>query len=108
MARALGRPGEVTLDAALERVELYGFEDVPTRNMSAGQQRRLALARLLVTGATLWLLDEPFTSLDVHGIRLVEQLFEEHTAQGGMLALTSHHAVNLSEGAAVQRINLSA
>jgi len=108
MARALGRPSDITLDAALERVELYGFEDVPTRNMSAGQQRRLALARLLVTGATLWLLDEPFTSLDVHGIQLVEQLFEQHTARGGMLALTSHHAVNLHNDAAVQRINLSA
>lgn len=107
MARALGRPNDIGLDAALDRVELGGFEDVPTRNLSAGQQRRLALARLLVTDTTLWLLDEPFTSLDVHGILVIEQLLERHTARGGMLAVTSHHAVNLHD-TPVQRINLSA
>jgi heme exporter protein A len=107
MARAMGRTGALSVDAALERVDLYGFEDVLTRNLSAGQQRRLALARLLVTDATLWILDEPFTSLDVHGIRVVEELLEAHTREGGMLAVTSHHAVNLN-GTPVQRINLSA
>ena len=106
MARALGRPGALSPDAALERVDLYGFEDSLTRTLSAGQQRRLALARLLVTDATLWILDEPFTSLDVHGIRVVEELLEAHTRAGGMLAVTSHHAVNLN-GTPVQRINLS-
>lgn len=106
VARALGRPSETTLEAALARVDLYGFEDVPTRNLSAGQQRRLALARLLVTDATLWILDEPFTSLDVHGIRVIEELLEAHTQRGGMLAVTSHHAVNLPE-TTVHRINLS-
>ena len=78
-----------------------------TRNLSAGQQRRLALARLLVTESVLWILDEPFTSLDVHGIQVIEALLEAHTAKGGMLAVTSHHAVNLNS-TAVQRINLSA
>ena len=107
MARALGRPNDITLDAALEKVDLFGFEDVPTRNLSAGQQRRLALARLLVTDTTLWILDEPFTSLDVHGIKVIEELLESHTAAGGMLAVTSHHAVNLPN-TPVQRINLSA
>ena len=107
MARALGRASDITLQQALEKVELYGFEDVPTRNLSAGQQRRLALARLLVTDAELWILDEPFTSLDVHGIELIEQLLAQHTAAGGMLAVTSHHVVNL-DGSRVQRINLSA
>jgi len=107
MARALGRPGAVTPQEALEKVDLYGFEDTLTRNLSAGQQRRLALARLLVTDATLWILDEPFTSLDVHGIRVVEELLEAHTRAGGMLAVTSHHTVNL-DGTTVHRINLSA
>ena len=107
MARALGRPNDLKLDAALEKVDLFGFEDVPTRNLSAGQQRRLALARLLVTDTTLWILDEPFTSLDVHGIKVIEELLESHTAGGGMLAVTSHHAVNL-KNTSVQRINLSA
>ena len=107
MARALGRPNETSFEAALARVDLSGFEDVPTRNLSAGQQRRLALARLLVTDATLWILDEPFTSLDVHGIQVIEELLDAHTQRGGMLAVTSHHAVNLHR-ATVHRINLSA
>ncbi len=106
MARALGRPNDMTLEAALEKVDLSGFEDVLTRNLSAGQQRRLALARLLVTDTVLWILDEPFTSLDTQGIRVIEDLFDQHTTNGGMLAVTSHHAVNLSN-TPTQTINLS-
>ena len=107
VARGLGKPSGISLDAALEKVDLYSFEDVLTRNLSAGQQRRLALARLLVTDTVLWILDEPFTSLDVHGIKVIEELLEQHTAKDGMLAVTSHHAVNLND-TSVQRINLSA
>jgi heme exporter protein A len=107
MAKGLGDPNdEISIEGALDRVDLAGFEDVPARNFSAGQQRRLALARLLVTRARLWILDEPFTSLDTHGIGVVESLFAQHVSSGGMLAMTSHHAVNL-ETAAVYRINLS-
>ena len=106
MARALGKPNDTTLEEALEKVDLYGFEDVLTRNLSAGQQRRLALARLLVTDTVLWILDEPFTSLDVHGIQVIEELLDRHTSTGGMLAVTSHHAVNLAN-TSIQRINLS-
>ena len=94
------------LEAVLEQVDLYGYEDVLTRNLSAGQQRRLALARLLVVDAPLWILDEPFTSLDVHGIGLIEDLLEAHTRNGGMLAMTSHHTVNLVN-TPVHPINLS-
>jgi len=108
MARGLGSPNpDTSSEDALHRVDLLGFEDVPTRNLSAGQQRRLALARLLVTHSRLWILDEPFTSLDVHGIDLAEELFHEHISLGGMLAMTSHHVVKL-DSARVQRINLSA
>jgi heme exporter protein A len=107
MARALGKPANTTLGEALDKVDLFGFEDTLTRNLSAGQQRRLALARLLVTDSILWILDEPFTSLDVHGIQVIESLLEAHTARGGMLAVTSHHAVNF-KATPVQRINLSA
>jgi heme exporter protein A len=108
VARALGRASEAMgLQQALERVDLYGFEDVPTRNLSAGQQRRLALARLLVTEAELWILDEPFTSLDRHGIGIVESLLEDHVSSGGMAAMTTHHRIRLDH-ARVHRINLSA
>jgi heme exporter protein A len=106
MARALGKPNDTTLEEALEKVDLYGFEDVLTRNLSAGQQRRLALARLLVTDTVLWILDEPFTSLDTDGIKSIESLLDQHTTNGGMLAVTSHHAVNLAN-TTIQRINLS-
>ena len=107
MARALGKPNSTSLEESLEKVDLYGFEDVLTRNLSAGQQRRLALARLLVTDTVLWILDEPFTSLDTHGIKTVEHLLDLHTGNGGMLAVTSHHAVNLNN-TPTQTINLSA
>jgi len=94
-ARALGQaPTEIELDEALAHVGLYGFEDVATRTLSAGQQRRVALARLLINRCQLWILDEPFTALDRTAITLVEQLLETHTAQGGMAILTSHHLVN--------------
>jgi heme exporter protein A len=60
----------------------------------------------LVTRANLWILDEPFTSLDSHGIAIVEGLFANHVARGGMLAVTSHHQVGLTD-AEILRINLS-
>jgi heme exporter protein A len=107
MARALGSEGELTIGEALRRVHLAGFEDVVASNLSAGQRRRLALARLLVTDSLLWVLDEPFTSLDRHGIGIVEELMAAHVANGGMLVMTSHHEVSLHR-TAVHRLNLSA
>ncbi len=108
MAKGLGDPNDaISVAEALTQVDLYGFEDIPARNLSAGQQRRLALARLLVTRAKLWILDEPFTSLDSHGIAVIEALFANHLANDGMIALTSHHSVKL-DSTAVHRINLSA
>ena len=107
IAKGLGKARhDVAIDEALDQVDLYGFEDVPTRNLSAGQQRRLAIARLLVTEATLWILDEPFTSLDRQGIAKVERLFDRHLHGGGMAAMTTHHRIELPE-AQVRRINLS-
>jgi len=92
---------------ALAELELSGYEDIPARHLSAGQRRRVALSRLLLSRAQLWILDEPFTSLDRHGIRIVETLVKRHLSKGGMLAMTSHHTVDF-EPFTVQRINLSA
>ena len=95
MAQTLSiSPRSIGLDEALDKVGLYGFEDVPARTLSAGQQRRVALARLLVNEAKLWILDEPFTALDKAAIAMIETLLDEHASNGGMAVLTSHHTVN--------------
>ncbi|EIC28835.1 MULTISPECIES: cytochrome c biogenesis heme-transporting ATPase CcmA [Methylomicrobium] len=103
---ALGRPGYFSIGEALEKVRLAGYDDVPAQSLSAGQKRRLSLARLLITHNPLWILDEPFTSLDKAGIALIESLMREHCAAGGMIVLTSHHDIDLHD-ALVQRIHLS-
>jgi heme exporter protein A len=85
------RPG-MSPEAALDEVGLAGFEDQPARAMSAGQRKRLALARLRLVPAPLWLLDEPFANLDLDGIALVNRLVERHLADGGGALITSHGA----------------
>lgn len=98
MARALTAPGGLSPEDALQRVGLtVAQEEVPCRKLSAGQRRRVALARLLVTRATLWVLDEPFTALDRAGRALVEALLQEHSRAGGIAVLTTHHAVSLGD-----------
>jgi heme exporter protein A len=81
---------------ALDDVGLGGYEDAPTRILSAGQRQRTALARLLLSPALLWILDEPFTALDAAGLALVRVLLETHTARGGMVSLTSHQPIEVS------------
>ncbi len=94
IARALTLfPTTLTLEAALAQMGLCGFEDIPTRTLSAGQQRRVALARLLTNQTQLWILDEPFTALDKTAIRRTEELIITHAQQGGMVILTSHHTL---------------
>lgn len=78
----------------LEIVGLLGLEDIPAQQLSAGQQRRIALARLWYSRAQLWILDEPFTALDVRGIALLQQRFAEHVAAGGSIILTSHQPLS--------------
>jgi heme exporter protein A len=78
---------------ALEMTGLGGCEDMPARSLSAGQKQRIALARILACPALLWILDEPFTALDVTGIALLRGLLEKHLEQGGMAVLTSHQVV---------------
>ncbi|NKC13149.1 MAG: cytochrome c biogenesis heme-transporting ATPase CcmA [Gammaproteobacteria bacterium] len=85
-----GQHTALSIDEVLERVELYGFEDVPAYTLSAGQRRRVSLARLLLSGAPLWLLDEPLTALDQDGAALAESLMGDHIEAGGVLIFTTH------------------
>lgn len=78
------------LHDVLAQLGLVGLEDVPVRLLSAGQQRRVALARLWLNKATLWMLDEPFTAVDKKGVELLQQQFKKHLAAGGAIILTSH------------------
>jgi len=79
--------------AALEAVGLRGFEDVPCHTLSAGQQRRVALARLYLASPPLWILDEPFTALDKQGVAQLEAHLAAHCEQGGTVVLTTHHTL---------------
>ncbi len=85
-----------SLFAALAAVGLAGYEDVPAYRMSAGQQRRIALARLRLSQVPLWILDEPFTAIDREGVAELERLLAEHAGSGGMVILTTHHPLNLN------------
>ena len=98
MVQALfGHSGDIDIDEALNQMGLYGFEHVVSGNLSAGQKRRVALAQLLLTQASVWILDEPYTSLDVDAVALLETLFKKHVQNGGILVITSHQPVNLED-----------
>jgi heme exporter protein A len=75
---------------ALEQVDLKGYEDEHCAKLSAGQKRRVILAGLFVSNAKIWLLDEPFTALDPHGVKIVEERISKHCAQGGLCLFTTH------------------
>jgi heme exporter protein A len=93
------------IEDALSRVGLYGYEDVPSHTLSAGQHRRVNLARLYLSQAPLWLLDEPFTAIDRGGVGELEALFDAHVQAGGAVVMTSHQALAVS--AAVRTISLT-
>ncbi|MGV6987678.1 cytochrome c biogenesis heme-transporting ATPase CcmA [Testudinibacter sp. P80/BLE/0925] len=79
---------------ALYHVGLGGYEESAVYQLSAGQQKRVALARLWLSNAALWILDEPFTAIDKQGRAELTALFEQHCQQGGIVLLTSHQSVN--------------
>ena len=82
---------KMSIAKALKKVGLYGYEDVPCFALSAGQQRRVGLARLYLSNAPLWILDEPFTALDKKGVAEKEALIAQHVQEGGSVVLTTHH-----------------
>jgi len=92
---ALHQPAErEAIWQALAAVGLRGFEDVPCHNLSAGQQRRVALARLYLDSPPLWILDEPFTALDKQGVAQLEEHLAGHCERGGLVVLTTHHTLS--------------
>jgi len=80
----------------IERLGLARLTDLPFRYLSAGQQRRVALARMLLAKARLWLMDEPFTNLDKAGQGLVAELIAEHVGSGGLCIAASHQTVEIA------------
>ncbi len=96
-------------EKALQALATQGLKSrahLPLRVLSQGQKRRVALARLQVARAKLWLLDEPFVALDTDAVKALQLLLQQHVAQGGALVFTSHQAVDL--GAVVQTVRLQA
>lgn len=84
------------LFATLKQFSLNGFEDVPCHTLSAGQNRRVALARLLATTNKIWILDEPFTAIDKTGVKKIQELFENYLKAGGIIIITTHQPLEIS------------
>jgi heme exporter protein A len=104
---AVGLKRRVEMDqlrASLEQTGVAGCADLPARVLSAGQRRRVAMARVLAMGASLWLLDEPFTNLDTAGAELMSELLRSHVAGGGAALVTAHHSLQI--GAESHRLDL--
>ena len=89
------RAGTEELRLALQRTGVAACADLPTRVLSAGQRRRVSLARVLAMQAPLWLLDEPYANLDMAGSDLVTQLLQEHVAAGGLALVVAHRDLTL-------------
>ncbi|SEG34400.1 cytochrome c biogenesis heme-transporting ATPase CcmA [Vibrio hangzhouensis] len=96
---------EEQIFTALTQVGLAGREDVPVAQLSAGQQRRVALARLWLSEQPLWILDEPLTAIDKQGVKVLENLFLSHAEKGGIVLLTTHQDM-FSDNPKLKKIKL--
>ena len=85
----------VVIEAALAKVGLASYEDVPGKALSSGQRRRILLAFIELAQARLWIFDEPLTALDVQGVALMESMILEHRQAGGSVVFTKHHGMQL-------------
>ena len=95
-------PSAADFDAVLARLGIDRLRRLPVRSLSAGQQRRVSLARMLLSRATLWLMDEPVTNLDRDGRKLVMTLAGEHLGRGGLCIMAAHQDIEID--APVQRV----
>ncbi|CAA0087780.1 Cytochrome c biogenesis ATP-binding export protein CcmA [Zhongshania aliphaticivorans] len=91
------RKNDANIFSALEKVGLLGFEEQPCFSLSAGQQRRVNLARLFCIPSKLWILDEPFTAIDLAGVAEIEQWLSDFVSEGGAVLLTTHHRLSFSQ-----------
>lgn len=91
-----GRHEELDVEAILSQVGLAGYSDIPCQQMSAGQHRRVGLSRLYFDASPLWVLDEPFTAIDIQGVARLEQKIQSHAAAGGTVLLTTHQPLSFS------------
>lgn len=89
--------GTAGIDAALEQMNLRALAGRPAQNLSAGQKRRLGLARLIVTGRPVWVLDEPTVSLDIASVALFGDVMRAHLARGGVALMATHIDLGLPE-----------
>ena len=89
------QPLQSSIDAALDKMQLSSKKHLLTRELSAGQRRRVALAKLILLPNPLWILDEPFTAVDKAGVNLLIELMQQHREHGGMIIFTSHQDVDL-------------
>jgi len=94
------------IEQILAEVNLTGFEDSLASHLSAGQHRRISLARLYKSTANIWILDEPFTAIDKQGVHALEQLFKAHIKQGGCVILTTHQDLLTFEPTQIKKITL--
>ena len=94
--------GRDRVAAALEGVEMAALRDVPVKMLSTGQRRRAALARVVASGAALWLLDEPANGLDVAAVARLEALVAAHRAGGGAVLVATHVPLTLPGAQAVE------
>ena len=90
---------DVSIDDALDRVGLSGSQHLLCRVLSAGQRRRVAIARLYLSRAPLWVLDEPLGAIDAAGVEAIENVIETHLGQGGMTVFTTHQPLRLKQSA---------
>ena len=93
----LGYSNDKPTQQALEEVGLTGYEHILAHQLSAGQKRRVTLARLSLNTAPLWILDEPVTAIDVDGVSAFEKTIETHVLNGGMVILTTHQSLNFGK-----------
>ena len=97
-----GDADHARIGTTLERLGLAAYRHFPSKILSQGQKRRLALARLLVEHKPLWILDEPLSGLDVDSVSLMTTILVEHLAEGGLIVITSHQEVDVKTKTVLQ------